>query len=379
VPGRRQHGEGSLYHRTSRNQWVAVADLGWKDGRRDRREFTGPTPDAALEKRAAFLDRRRGGFTLPRGRQPTVSEWVLHWCHHTAKARVDPNTWYRSYRQKCEDYIAPFFQRVPLAELSAEDIEDWHAAMLGRPSRRGGTISPSTITTAHRILSSCLNEAVRRKRMPYNPASIVTPPRAERVPPEPPSAAELDAVLAACEEWPNGARWVLAITTGLRQGEALGMRRADVRLAVPASVTVRKPQSRIGGEWVYKDPKSRKSRRTVPLPAIGARALALHFERHPVADIRGLVFTRPNGEPVHSRDDWQDWQDLLASIGLPRYRVHDLRHAYATEQLEAGEDPRVVQDLMGWSTAAMAEIYTHVRPVMHARVVSRLDERFGQG
>jgi integrase len=140
VPGRRQHGEGSLYHRTSRNQWVAVADLGWKDGRRDRREFTGPTPDAALEKRAAFLDRRRGGFTLPRGRQPTVSEWVLHWCHHTAKARVDPNTWYRSYRQKCEDYIAPFFQRVPLAELSAEDIEDWHAAMLGRPSRRGGTI-----------------------------------------------------------------------------------------------------------------------------------------------------------------------------------------------------------------------------------------------
>jgi len=82
---------------------------------------------------------------------------------------------------------------------------------------------------------------------------------------------------------------------------------------------------------------------------------------------------------VHSRDDWQDWQDLLASIGLPRYRVHDLRHAYATEQLEAGEDPRVVQDLMGWSTAAMAEIYTHVRPLMHARVVSRLDQRFGQG
>jgi integrase len=360
-----------------RGQWVAVADLGWKDGKRDRREFTGPTPDAALRKREEFLDRRRDGFTLPRGRQPTVAEWVLHWVHTTAKRQVDPNTWYRSYRQKCEDYIAPYFAKVPLAELSAEDIEDWHAALAERPSRRGGVISASTITTAHRIFSSCLNEAVRRKRMPYNPCSLVTPPHADREVPEPPSADEVDAVMAACATWPNGARWVLAICTGLRQGEALGLRWRDVRLATPASVTVRKPQSRISGEWVYKDPKSRKSRRSVPLPAVAVAALKAHRERQEVADIGGLVFTRPNGEPVHSRDDWQDWQDLLTSAGLPHYRVHDLRHGYATELLEQGEDPRVVQDLMGWSTAAMAEIYQHVRPVMHARVVSRLNERFG--
>jgi len=378
VPGRRQQGEGSLYHRESRNQWVAVADLGWKNGRRDRREFTGATPAAAIEKRAAFLDRRRDGFTLPRGRQPTVAEWVLHWCHVTIKAKIDPNTWHRSYRQKCEDYIAPYFEKVPLAELSAEDIEDWHAALLERPRQRGeGTISPATILTAHRIFSSCLKEAVKRKRMPLNPCSIVSPPSADREPPEPPSADEVDLVLAACSEWPNGARWVLAITTGLRQGEALGLRWRDIRLAAPASVAVRKPQKRIDGKWVYGDPKSRKSRRSVPLPAIAVEPLKAHRERRAVADIGGLVFTRPNGQPVHSRDDWQDWQDLLASLGLPHYRVHDLRHGYATELLEQGEDPRVVQDLMGWSTAAMAEIYQHVRPVTHARVVSRLDERFG--
>lgn len=381
MPGRqrrRQHGEGSVYHRKARNQWVAVADLGWKNGKRDRREFTGPDPATAIERRARFLDRKRDGFVLPRGRQPTVAEWVLHWVHHTAKTQVDPNTWYRSYRQKCEDYIAPYFERVPLAELSVEDIEDWHAALLERPKQRGGgTISPSTIETAHRIFSSCLREAVRRKRMPFNPCSIVHPPRAERDAPEPPSADEVDAVLAACASWPRGARWVLAITTGLRQGEALGLRWRDVRLADPASVTVRQAQARISGEWVSKAPKSAKSRRSVPLPAVAVAALKAHRERREVRDIGGLVFTRPGGEPVHSRDDWQDWQDLLASIGLPHYRVHDLRHGYATELLEAGEDPRVVQELMGWSTAAMAEIYQHVRPVMHARVVSSLDRRFG--
>ena len=390
MPKRRQQGEGSLYHRKDRDQWVAVADLGWKDGKRDRREFTGPTPGEALEKRDQFLDRRRDGFTLPRGRQPYVSEWVFHWCHVTAKAQVDANTWHRSYRQKCEDYIAPYFSKVLLSELSAEDIEDWHAAMLARPKTRGeGTLSPATVVTAHRIFSSCLNEAVRRKRMPFNPCSIVTPPKADREPPEPPSAEEVDVVLAACADWPNGARWVLAITTGLRQGEVLGLRWRDVRLVEPASVTVRKSQARIDGEWVSKDPKSRKSRRSVPLPGVAVRALKAHRERSQVADIGGLVFTRqPDadghagrrtmaGEPVHSRADWQDWQDLLASVGLPHYRVHDLRHGYATELLEQGEDPRVVQDLMGWSTAAMAEIYQHVRPVAHARVVSSLDRRFG--
>lgn len=377
MPRRRQQGEGSLYHRKDRGQWVAVADLGWRNGKRDRREFTGPTPAAALGKRAEFLGRRRDGFTLPKGRQPTVAEWVLYWCHNTAKARLKPSGW-DAYRQKCEDHIAPFFAGVKLAELGVEDVEDWHAALLAKPKRYGnGTLSASTVATAHSVLSACLNDAVRRKRMPFNPCSLATPPQADREPPEPPTAEEVDMLIEGCRERPDGARWILALTTGLRQGEVLGLRWRDVRLAAPAAVTVRKSQGRVGGEWTYDDPKSRKSRRTVPLPAVAAAALRAHRERCGVADIGGLVFTRPDGQPVHRRQDWRDWQRLLSDLGLPPYRVHDCRHAYATELLEQGEDPRVVQDLLGWSSAAMAQVYQHVRPVAHARVVSSLDKRFG--
>lgn len=377
MPGRRQQGEGSLYHRKSRNQWVAVADLGWKNGKRDRREFTGPTPAAAIEKRTRFLDRRRDGFTLPRGRQPTVSEWVLYWCHHTAKARLEPTSW-GSYRQKCEDHIAPFFEKVKLAELGVEDIEDWHAELLALPRQRGGgTLSAASVGMAHSVLSACLNDAVRRRRIPVNPCSLVTPPQADSEPPEPPSAGEVDMLIAACRGRPDGARWILAITTGLRQGEVLGLRWKDVRLTAPASVTVRRSQARVGGEWLSKDPKSKKSRRTVPLPAVAAEALRKHRERQQVADIGGLVFTRPSGQPVHRRQDWRDWDLLLKELGLPHYRPHDLRHGYATELLEQGEDPRTVQELMGWSSAAMAQVYQHVRPVTHARVVASLDRRFG--
>lgn len=380
MPGRRQKGEGSVYHRRTRDQWVAVADLGWREGRRDRREFTGPTPDAAIEKRARFLDSRRGGFTLPRGRPPTVSEWVLHWVHTTAKLRVGPLTWHNSYRQKIEDYAAPYFDRVKLSELTREDVEAWHAWLAKRPSRRGGgTLSASTILTAHRIFSAALNEAVDRGHLPRNPCARTPPPKADQPPPEPPSAAELDAVLAACESWPNGARWVLAIITGLRQSEVLGLRWRDVKLSDPASVTVRQTLARVGGEWVYKAPKSRKSRRSVPLAAVAVTALKAHRDRQPVTDIGGLVFTTPTGKPWHARQDWGDWQDLLGSLALPHYRVHDCRHAFATELLEAGEDPRTVQDLLGWSSAQMAEIYVHVRSLTHRRVVERLDRRFGGG
>jgi len=378
---RRQHGEGSVFQRTRDGRWVARADLGYgPDGRRTQRLFVRSTPREAIDARDRFLDARRDGFTLPKGRQPTVAEWVRHWGENIARPQIDPNTWYRSYRQRCDDLIIPYFTRVKLAELSEEDIEEWHRHLKARPSQRGGQpLSASTITTAHRILSSALKVAVMRGRMPRNPCSNVPPPKIDRAAPEPPSADELDMILAACRDRPGGARWVLAITTGLRQGEALALQWRDVRLKAPAAVTVRKSAARIEGELVTKEPKSRKSRRVVPLPAVAVAALTAHRDAQAAVPLPGaLVFTSARGGPVHSRADWQAWSDLLAELGLPHYRVHDLRHAFATTLLEQGMDPRVVQDLMGWSTAAMAEIYTHVRPVMHQRAVSALDQVFGQ-
>lgn len=367
--GRRQHGEGSVYYRRARDQWVAVAELPSHGGKRDRREFTSAAKDEALAKRAEFLAKRHGGFTLPRGRQPTVSEWMAHWLENEARPGIDANTYYRGYRQKVEDYILPFFTKIRLADLAEEDVKAWHRWMLQRPSRRGGTLSPGTVVTAHRILSAGLNVAVSRRRLPHNPAAYAPPPKYDRAPPEPPSADEVLLVLDACRDRPRGARWVLAVCTGLRQGEALGLRWRDVRLADPAAVTVRQALARVDRQDVLKAPKSAKSRRTVPLPARAVEALKRH--REGAADISGRVFAWP------PRDDWADWADLLASLGLPHYRVHDLRHAYATMLLEQGADPRVVQEMLGWSSAKMAEIYQHVRPLMHRRVVSMIDDALG--
>ena len=373
MPGRRQQGEGSVYHRKDRGQWVAIADLGYRAGRRDRREFTGATPKEAMDKRERFLDRRRDGFTMPKGRQPYVSEWMLHWLHNVAKRKVEATTWHGSYRQKVTELICPWFDRTVLADLSEEDVEEWHAQLEARVSERTGQpLSASTIGQAHRIFSTGIKEAVKRGRLPRNPVSNVTPPKATRPRPEPPSAAEVERILARCESWPNGARWVVALKTGLRQGEALALRWADVRLADPASVTVALSAARVQGERRTKAPKSAKSKRTVPLAASAVAALR-KLKQASLTSIDGLVFTNAKGQPWHPRADWQDWQDLLADLGLPHYRVHDCRHAVATQLLESGTDPRVVQDLMGWSTLAMTEIYQHVRPALMARAMDALD------
>jgi integrase len=379
MPGRRQQGEGSVYYRAARGQWVAVADLGWRNGRRDRREFTGPDPGTALGKRAAFLRQRASGFTMPKGRPPYVSEWMLHWLHNIAKPAVEATTWENSYRQKVTERICPYFERVPLRDLDEELIEAWHRELEATISKRTGRpLSASTIGQAHRIFSRALKVAVVRGRIPRNPLSNVPPPRHDPAPPEPPSSDEVRVILARCQTWPGGARWVLAIATGLRQGEALALEWRDVKLTDPASVTVRQSAARVTGHGLtVKAPKSAKSRRTVPLPRVAVAALKAHREVHPA--IGGLVFPSARGRPLQPSVDYQDWQALLSDLGLQRYRVHDCRHAYATMLLEGGTDPRVVQDLMGHSSAAMLQVYQHVRPVLHKAAADVLDRALSDG
>lgn len=357
---RRQHGEGSVYKRGKRggrdnSQWVAVADLGWREGRRDRREFTGATPDEAMEKRQRFLDRRRDGFTMPRGRQPYVSEWMLHWLHNIARRKVAETTWHGSYRQKVTDHIAPFFERTPLPELDEEMVEEWHRHLEDKG------LSAATITQCHRIFAAGIKQAVVRKRIVRNPLSNVTPPRIERAEPDLPSPADVGAILDRCATWPGGARWVLAILTGIRQGEALALRWADVRLEDPAVISITRSAARANRELVTKAPKSAKSRRVIPVGPEAVAALREH-RRGQVASIEGLVFTDGKGGPRHPRRDWQDWCDLLDDLGLPHYRVHDLRHLAGTLMMEAGVDVRVVQEQLGHASPAFtASVYQHVR------------------
>jgi integrase len=371
MAGRRQHGEGSLYQRKSDSRWIAVVDLGWKDGKRHRRVFTGATPEAAMTKRTRWLDLRRSGFTLPKGRIVTVGEWCAHWLANVAEPKVAANrlaatTFHGSYRSKVDLHIIPFFAQTPLNELCEEDIEAWHRHL-------GKNLSAASITQCHRILSSAIKVAVIRGRIPRNPVSNVPPPQPDHEAAVP-TAEETALILERCKTWHGGARWILAIATGARQGEILALRWSDVILPEPAGITISRSAARVRGELTYKQPKSRQSRRTIQIGPATVAALKAHRKTQVTNINSDLVFTDRRGQPVHPRADWQDFQDLLADLGLPRYPVHSLRHATATLLLEAGQDTRVVQTVLGHATPGFtAARYQHVRPRMHAAAADAMN------
>ncbi len=237
---RRQQGEGSVYQRAEDGLWVAVADLGWSGGKRDRRYFAAKTQAGAREKRAAFEHTRRDGFTLPKGRPPTVGDWCLYWLHHIIRDEVEPTTWHKSYRQKIEDHVAPFFARVRLSneEMDEAQVRAFKrhlqakaanpAAASSKLAASGGTanrraLSPTTVQQCMRLLSQCLKAAVVEGRLQRNPCQNVRAPSRRTAEPVPPAEDEVARILAVCEGWRTGARWVAGMAAGLRQGEVLGL------------------------------------------------------------------------------------------------------------------------------------------------------------
>jgi integrase len=421
---RRPHGDGSVYYLPGKDLWAVAVDLGWKGGKRDRRYFYARDQAGALAKRDLFLDRRRAGFTLPKGRAPTVADWCLYWLHEIVRDEVEATTWHRSYRQKTEDHIAPWFAKT---RLSNEDFDEaavraFKRHLLAKPRQRGGgRLSATTVQHVMRLLSEAAKAAVTEGRLIRNPVANVSAPARSTAEPVPPPEDEVLAILRQCGDWRTGPRWVTAIATGLRQGEALGMLWpcADldggqlavewelVRLpwqhgcsgdpggAAPCGLTARRCPMRHSGGLRLKRPKSARSRRVVPLAPFAVAALRQwrtdqKAERlaHPAWEgwahgcgrrlRRGdlvcpacmaparpdlLVFTQPSGHPVDARRDWQDWQDILAAAGAAdRYGTHANRHGLATALLEDGMEIRYVQEIMGHSAPDFTRrAYAHVR------------------
>jgi integrase len=187
------------------------------------------------------------------------------------------------------------------------------------------------------------------------------------------SADEARKLLEAAGEDRLEALYVLAIHTGMRQGELLALRWQDVDLE-NAVASVRRTLTRSGGKVVFAEPKTKKSRRSIRLTPQAVEALRAHLKRQ-LRDIeilgdryqdQGLVFTTATGAPINPSNLRQrNFAQLLKRAGLPRIRFHDLRHTCATLLLSRGVHPKFVQELLGHATIAITlDTYSHVMPSM---------------
>jgi integrase len=381
-PRRRANGEGSVYL-TSGGRWRAA--LTWTDGsgRRQRRVLSGKTQ--------ADVRRRLGALRadLDRGVEPArasaLGPYLTAWLERD-RQRVRASSW-RQREQYVRSYLNPALGHIPLARLTPSDVERMTTELIA--SGR----SPRTASHARVILRRALADALRDGAVPRNVASLARPPHVVSRTIEPGRdylpATQLRTLLEAVREHPLGPLVTLAATTGLRQGELLGLTWPDFD-SEAGTLTVRRSLARShAGGWELAPPKTRRSVRSLSLPAVATAALERQREGQATAkaaagtawqDRDGLIFTNEVGQPLRGYTVTARFRDMLAAAGLPHISFHGLRHSAATALLTAGIPLRTVSDLLGHSTIALtADVYGHVERQSRRDAADAMDRALGDG
>jgi len=356
---RRGFGEGSIYCRGD-GRWVSYFRA--PDGR--KKFFTGATR-AQVKDRLAEAQRQAHAGQLVVGRDQPVDRYLRRWLADAVTHSVRPKT-YENY-DLCVRRLLPHIGRLRLRTLTPEHIQ--HA--LGKLLEGG--LSPRTVRQVHMVLRRALKQAVLWRILSSNPSDAVRPPRAERKEIRALSEVEVRHLLRAASDTRHYVIWVFLVTTGVRLGEALGLKWSDIDIAESRAHIRRSLQRQRGVGSVFVEPKTAKSRRTVPMPEGTVGALLNHrcaqeADRQEAGKTwvgHDLVFSSPVGRPLDMSFLSLVFHRTLKRAGLPHYRIHDLRHTTATHLLTKHVHPKIVQDLLGHSTIAITlDTYSHVMPTL---------------
>jgi integrase len=362
---RRGHGEGHIRKRSDRDAWEGQLSLG--DG--TLKSVYGKTRQEVQQKLARMRHDLERGLPLADERQ-TVKRYLESWLE-TIEPTLGEGTWHR-HGEYVALHIIPEVGAVKLAQLTPQRVQQLYAAKLAEG------LSPTTVHHLHETLHKALAAAVRLGLVARNVTELVDVPRMARHEMTPLSREETQRLLAAAAAEGDRleALWVLAVSTGMRRGELLGLRWRDVDLEhATLHVRANLQRSRKTGEWVWKEPKTRKSRRQIALSeqaveALRAQRRRQHEERllvGPAWEDHDLVFANAVGGPLDAAGVYHHFLRLCQRHKLPRVRVHDLRHTCATLLLSARVNPKVVSEMLGHSSVAVTlDIYSHCIPDMQS-------------
>jgi integrase len=370
---RRGPNEGSIYQRESDGRWLGVLHIGYAGEKRQRRVYYGRTRAEVVKKLAGAQRTQDDGLPLPAERL-TVGAFLDRWLK-SVKPALRPNT-YRRYEQFARLHISPALGRISLAKLTPDQLQGLYASKLE------AGLSPTTVRHIHAAAHKALKQATRWGLVVRNVASVVEAPRMAHHEMTTLSPDEAQRVIeAACGER-LGAVYTLALTTGMRRGELLGLRWRDVDLERGAV------QVRASLQWtkegpVFGEPKTERSRRQITLAKIAIDTLRAHriaqaeerLRRGGAWEDNDLVFANEVGRPVHPNNMVRrSFEPLLRRAGVPRVRFHDLRHSAATLLLAQGVHPKIVSEMLGHSQIAMTlDLYSHVTPTMQRQAADAMD------
>jgi integrase len=364
---RRGRGEGSIYQRGD-GTWCGSVSAGYNaNGKRRRHTAYGKTKQEVQEKLRELQQNR-----IPEVPRLTVKAFLTEWLETTVKPSRAASTYVR-YEQVCRLHVVPHIGTVKLARLQPLHIQHLYRIQ----ERAGASIRQRELSGV--VLQKALKDAVRLRLIPYNPCSDVQKPRPQRREMSVWNRDQADAFLRAASSDRLYALYVLALGTGMREGELFALEWKDVDFP-GAAVTVRRTLEEVGGRVRTKEPKTAKSRRRVDLPRFALNALHEHRKcMLSEGNAAAPVFCDQRGGYLRkSNVARRSFRPLMECSGIPRIRFHDLRHTAATLLLSAGENAKVVSERMGHASVQITlDTYAHVLPTMQKGAAEKLDQLFG--
>ncbi|MGA9772256.1 MAG: tyrosine-type recombinase/integrase [Blastocatellia bacterium] len=372
---KRRSGPGQISPR-GKGKWL-VRVQGRRAGSETRPDHCkmihGTKTDAETYLRQVLSERDKG--LLIEASPLSISAYLDKWLD-IVKSKVTIST-HDNYTQTCKLYIKPYIGEKKLSALRPAHIESMLAGLFDKG------LSARSARFAFTILSTALNKALRLRMISQNPCKLVDPPRVPRKQMQALSPEQAARFVAAAKSSKHGLMLTLAIVTGLRPSEYLGLQWKDLDFESGVLVISRNIVWRRSGGYYMGDLKTAVSRRAIPLPKSLVTELAAHRRTQLEYRLKqgdkyqdgDLIFPSKRGTPLKGENiAVRYFKPLLLQAGLPAsIRLYDLRHSCATILLASGESPKVIAERLGHSRVMTTlDIYAHVLPGMQAAASDRI-------
>ncbi len=381
----RAAGEGSV-HKRKQGGWQGSIAVGIVGGRRKRKTVYGATQREVLDKLAAIRRTLDAGLPVGTSRPMTLGDYLQAWLRDTLPTVVRAST-AESYASLTRQHIIPGLGHHRLDKLTAVHIRAFLKDKSTETSpRTKRPLSPRTLQYLHAVLRLALEQARRDDLVVRNVAGLVAGPKVQRAEIAPLTPEEAGRLFAQAATDRLSPLWLLVTALGLRRGEALALRWEDVNLD-RGHLQVKATVQRVGGKLVRAEmPKTKSSRRALPLPAVVVEALRAHRAAQVQERLASavwiddaLVFTTGIGTPLEPRNVLRSFHALCDRAQVRRVRIHDLRHAAASFMLLQGVDMRVVMGTLGHSRlATTSDLYTHLLEPVQRAAADRMDDLLRQ-
>lgn len=370
---RRNHGYTVNPRKDGRWGWAVTTGYNAATGNPERIQGTCKTQREAQEKALAALAKVRSGANVPQGRDQSLATFLESWLELYIRPHREPKT-VSYYEGMIKNHLVPSLGRIPLRKLTAQDLQRMlnDKAKPTLVTQMDGTqvqrnLSSETIRGIRATLRSALSRAHKDGMVAENIAQRVVTPRGEAktaVFLTPDQAATL---IKALKSHPLEALVTLTLHSGLRVGEATGLRWDDVDFEA-SSIRVRVQLQRIAGKLTLKRLKSDRASRTLHLPSLvvamlqGEKARQVLVGANPANELN-LVFLNPDGRPFDPKFVDKHLKAVMVAAGLPPMSFHKLRHTAATLALAHGMPLAAVRDQLGHSQISLtANTYAHAVP-----------------